>query len=496
MCSSSNESKDVFGLRFARYVKSRRAWCTTMDFKHPYLPITEEEEEAMLKSIGRASIEELFSTIPEKYRLRRDLKVTDSHSELDITRRIQELSSKNRLMGDGRMFLGSGVGMHYIPAAVKALAGRSEFVTAYTSYQPEISQGMLQTLFEYQSLMAELLDVDVVNSSMYDMASGVAEAARMAARVGTRRSRILVPGTMNPLHHKVLLTYTEPVGIEVQKVGFDAKTGLLSMNDLKSKLDETVAGVYIENPGYLGFMETQVDSISKIVHDAGALLIAGVDILSLGVMRPPGSYGADIVVGEGQELGSPMSYGGPLLGVFGCKMDRKLVYQMPGRLVGMTRTVAEPYERGFVLTLSPREQHIRREKATSNICSNEALAAVTSAIYLSLLGPTGIRELGEAIAYRSNYAAKELSSIPGVVAPAIGKSIWKEFVVRFEKGISARAVHEGLLARNLHGGAILTSEFPALGESMLFSVTEVHTKAIIDELVKAVRDVVARGGRR
>jgi glycine dehydrogenase subunit 1 len=279
-------------------------------------------------------------------------------------------------------------------------------------------------------------------------------------------------------------------------VDYDVKTGLMSIRDLESKIDENVAGVYIENPSYLGFFETQIDSISKIVHDAGALLVAGVDILSLGLVRSPGSYDADIVVGEGQELGLPVSYGGPLLGVFGCKMDRKLVYQMPGRLVGMTRTISEPYERGFVLTLSPREQHIRREKATSNICSNEALAAVTSAIYMSLLGPTGIRELSEAIAYRSNYAAKEFSSISGVVAPAIGKSIWKDFVVRFEKGTSVRAIHESLLTRNLHGGTILTNEFPALGESMLFSVTEIHNKGMIDELVKAVRETMTRGGKR
>jgi glycine dehydrogenase subunit 1 len=467
-----------------------------MESGHPYLPITKEAEEEMLKSIGRKSLEELFSTIPEKFRLKRELKIPDSHSELEVTRRIQELAGRNQSREDGRIFLGSGVGLHYIPAAVRAVAGRSEFVTAYTSYQPEISQGMLQTLFEYQSLMAELLNIDVVNSSMYDMASALAEAARMTVRVGARRSRFLVPGTINPLYHRVLSTYAEPAGIEIQKVEYDHATGLMSMADLKSKIDGTIAGVYVENPSYLGFIETQVDKISKVVHDAGVFLVAGVDLLSLGVMRPPGSYGADIVIGEGQELGSPMSYGGPLLGVFGCRMDRRLVYQMPGRLVGMTRTTAEPYERGFVLTLSPREQHIRREKATSNICSNEALLAVTAAIYLSLLGPAGLKQIGEAIAYRSNYAAKELSTIPGVIAPAIGKAVWKEFVVRFEKGVSAKAVHDGLLARNMHGGVSLTKEFPALGESMLLSVTEVHTKAMIDDLVKAVRETVTRGGRR
>jgi len=467
-----------------------------MESGHPYLPITKEDEEEMLKSIGRESLEELFSTIPEKFRLKRELKIPDSHSELEVTRRIQELAGRNQSREDGRIFLGSGVGLHYIPAAVRAIVGRSEFVTAYTSYQPEISQGMLQTLFEYQSLMAELLNVDVVNSSMYDMASALAEAARMTVRIGARRSRFLVPSTINPMHFRVLSTYAEPAAIEVQKVEYDHATGLMSIADLRSKVDDTVAGVYIENPSYLGFIETQVDEISKVVHDAGAFLVAGVDLLSLGVMRPPGSYGADIVIGEGQELGSPVSYGGPLLGVFGCRMDRRLVYQMPGRLVGMTRTTTEPYERGFVLTLSPREQHIRREKATSNICSNEALLAVTAAIYLSLLGPAGLKQIGEAIAYRSNYAAKELSTIPGVLAPAIGRAVWKEFVVRFEKGVSVKAVHDGLLAHHMHGGVSLTKEFPALGEAMLLSVTEVHTKAMIDDLVKTVRETVTRGGRR
>jgi glycine dehydrogenase subunit 1 len=268
--------------------------------------------------------------------------------------------------------------MHYVPAIVPALAGRSEFLTSYTSYQAEVSQGMLQTLFEYQSLLAEILEIDVVNSSMYDMATAVAEAARMTARVKKRRSRFLVPGTMNPEHYNVIQTYTEPADMKLEKIKYDDKTGLMSLSDLKSKIHDQVAGVYIENPSYLGFIETQVDEISKIVHDNGSLLVTGVDILSLGLIRPPGDYGADIVVAEGQHLGSPMTFGGPLLGIFGCINERKLIYQMPGRLVGMTRTEEEPYEDGYVLTLSPREQHIRREKATSNICSNQALAAVTA----------------------------------------------------------------------------------------------------------------------
>ena len=465
-----------------------------MEYKHPWIPMTKATEKEMLESIGKKSLDELFSNIPEKFRLQRDLDLPRSHSEIEVTRRIQELAGKNRPADNGRVFLGAGIGLHYVPAVVPALASRSEFLTSYTSYQAEVSQGMLQTLFEYQSFLAEILEIDVVNSSMYDMATAVAEAARMTVRVKKGRSRFLVPGTMNPEHYRVIHTYTEPADITVDPVEYDSTTGLMSLSDLKSKIDDNVAGVYVENPSYLGFIETQVDEISKIVHESNALLVAGVDVLSLGLIRPPGDYGADIVVAEGQHLGSPMTYGGPLLGIFGCINDRKLIYQMPGRLVGMTRTEEEPYEDGYVLTLSPREQHIRREKATSNICSNQALAAVTAAIYMSLLGPTGFKQVGETITYNANYTAKMLDKIPGVQSPAIGDAIWKEFVVRFENGVTALGVHEGLLKRGLHGGWILTDEFPALGESMLFCATEVHSKEDIDELIQAVEEIVSKGG--
>jgi len=370
-------------------------------------------------------------------------------------------------------------------------------VIAHKTSLPELQERVNNDPFVAENIVkAEILEIDVVNSSMYDMATAVAEAARMTVRVKKRRSRFLVPGTINPEHYNVIHTYTEPADIEVERIDFDAKTGLMSLQDLKSKIDDQVAGVYIENPSYLGFIETQVDEINKIVHDNGALLVAGVDVLSLGLLRPPGDYGADIVVAEGQHLGSPMTFGGPLLGIFGCLNDRKLIYQMPGRLVGMTKTEEEPYEDGYVLTLSPREQHIRREKATSNICSNQALAAVTAAIYMSLLGPTGLKQVGETIAYNANYTAKMFDKIPGVQAPSIGQSIWKEFVVRFENGVTAKTIHEGLLERGLHGGRILTEEFPAFGESMLFCVTEVHSKETIDELIQAVEDIVSKGGAK
>lgn len=465
-----------------------------MDFRHPWIPLTKDVKKEMLNSIGKNDLDDLFSNIPEKFRLNRDLDIPDSHAEIEVARRMQELADKNKPADSGRVFLGDGLGMHYIPAATQALAGRSEFVTAYTSYQPEISQGMLQTLFEYQSLMAELLEIDVVNSSMYDWASALAEAILMCVRVKKKRNLVLVPGTMNPVHLRVINTYTEPLGIRVEKIGYEQHTGQMNLADLHSRLDENVAGVYLENPSYLGFIEVGVDKISKLVHDADALLIAGVDTMSMGIMRPPGDYGADIVVSEGQGLGSPMSFGGPLLGIFGCTDDMKLIRQLPGRLVGMTRTTEEPFKRGFVLTLSPREQHIRREKATSNICSNQALIAVTAAIDTTLLGPDGLREIGESIIYKSHYAASRLNALSGVTAPAIGEAFWKEFVVSFTSGISAQSVNDGLLERGLHGGKILTSEFPDLGESMLLSVTEIHTKNAIDELVSAIEHVVSKGG--
>jgi glycine dehydrogenase subunit 1 len=465
-----------------------------MAFKHPWLPLTEEAKQEMLKSIGKKSIEELFSNIPRKFRLNRDLNITESHTEIEVARRMEELAEKNNPADSGRVFLGDGLGMHYIPSATKALAGRSEFVTAYTSYQPEISQGMLQTLFEYQSLMAELLDIDVVNSSMYDMASALAEAILMSVRVRKKRNLVLVPGTINPVHWSVVNTYTEALGIDLEKIKYDRKTGQMDLTDLESKINENVAGVYLENPSYLGFIEAGVDRINELVHNAKALLIAGVDIMSMGLLRPPGDYGADIVIAEGQGLGSPMSYGGPLLGIFGCIDDMKLIRQLPGRLVGMTRTSDEPFKRGFVLTLSPREQHIRREKATSNICSNQALVAVTAAINTSLLGPEGFREIGETITYKSHYAANRLNALSAVRAPSIGDSFWKEFVVSFTKGVSAQSVHEGLLERGIHGGRILTPAFPDLGESMLICVTEIHTKDAIDELVNAIDQIVSNGG--
>jgi len=344
--------------------------------------------------------------------------------------------------------------------------------------------------------MAELLEMPVVNASMYDWANALGEAALMAKRL-TKKDVFLVPRIIHPERLSTLKTYAEPANIKVVQIEFNKDNGQLDLNDLESKLNEfrgNVAGVYIENPSYLGFLETRVDKISNMTHENEALFVVGVDPVSLGVIRPPGDYDADIVVGEGQPLGNPLNFGGPLLGIFATKDDMKFIRQMPGRLIGMTRSEDGKY-RGFVMTLQTREQHIRRERATSNICSNEALCAVAAAIYLSLLGKRGIVELGKTILYNSHYAMKKLNDIDGVKAPYFNAPHFKEFLAMFHReGIGVEDIHKGLLSRGIHGGKIVKKEFPEFGESMLFCVTEIHTKRDIDMLASVIREIIEEGG--
>ncbi|MGD2142532.1 MAG: aminomethyl-transferring glycine dehydrogenase subunit GcvPA, partial [Candidatus Bathyarchaeota archaeon] len=384
-------------------------------------------------------------------------------------------------------FLGGGVWPHYVPAVVDEIVHRAEFLTSYTPYQPEISQGMLQSIFEYQSLICELTGMEVANASMYDWATALGEAARMASRL-TGRSRILVPSLISPRRLKVLTAYTEPAEIEVITIDYNKISGQLDLEDLKEKIDDEIAAVYIENPSYLGFVEEEVDAVAEIAHDSKALFVVGVDPISLGLIRPPGDYEADIVVGEGQPLGNHMNYGGPLLGIMACRADRMIMRQLPGRLIGVTKTEVED-RRAFTMTLQTREQHIRREKATSNICSNQALNALASAVYLSLLGPHGIKELSELVAVRARYAIRRIGELPGVRAPIFSSFHFKEFTVQF-RDKSVEEIHRGLLDRQLHGGNPLVEEFPDFGESALYCATEMHTKRDIDRLVSAIEEVL------
>lgn len=459
---------------------------------HPYIPNSLPEiKQEMMQEIGIKSLEELYADIPEKYRLKKSLKLPEALSEFEVKKHVEALLSKNKTCSDMPVFLGAGCWPHYVPAVVKEIVQRSELLTSYTPYQPEISQGMLQALFEYQSMICELTGMEVANCSLYDWASALGEASRMAARL-TRRNEILVPKTVHPERLATLQVYAEPAGIKIKQVAYNKETGQISLEDFKNKISDKTAAVYVENPSYLGFIETQVDEISREAHEHGALFIVGIDPTSLGILKPPGDYDADIVVGEAQPLGNAMNFGGPLLGIFACRDDSRLIRQMPGRIVGMT-TILDGNRQGFCMALQTREQHIRREKATSNVCTNEALCAVASAVYMALLGPEGLRELGDTIMCKANYAIHLLSKIDGVRAPVFKSTHFKEFTVNFdESGLSVKEVHEKLLERGIHGGKDISKEFPELGKTALYCVTEIHSEEEIERLTATLEEILAR----
>jgi glycine dehydrogenase subunit 1 len=458
---------------------------------HPYIPNSQPEiKKEMMQEIGIKSIDELYADIPEKYCLKKPLNISEALSEFEVKRHVETLLSKNKTYNDMPVFLGAGCWPHYVPAVVKEIVQRSEFLTAYTPYQPEISQGMLQALFEYQSMICELTSMDVANCSMYDWASALGEAARMAARI-TGRREILIPKIIHPERAATLHVYAEPPGIMIEQVAYERENGQINLEDVKNKISDKTAAVYLENPSYLGFIETQVDEISEEAHAHGALFILGVDLTSLGILKPPGEYDADIVIGEAQPLGNAMNFGGPLLGIFACRGDMNLIRQMPGRIIGLTTTM-DGGGQGFCMALQTREQHIRRERATSNICSNEALCAVASAVYMALLGPQGLRELGETIMYKANYAMRLISEIDGVKAPIFKSAHFKEFTVNFDRaGLSVKKVHKKLLQHKIHGGKDISKEFPELGETAIYCVTEVHSKEEIERLAEVLKEVLA-----
>lgn len=458
---------------------------------HPYIPNSlPQVKEEMMQQIGIGTIDELYTDIHEKYRLKDSLNLPESGlSEFEVKKNVEALLSENRTCEEMPVFLGAGCWPHYVPAVVKEIVQRSELLTSYTPYQPEIAQGMLQALFEYQSMICELTNMQVSNCSMYDWASALGEAARMAARV-KGRNEVLIPRIVHPERKETLAAYVEPAGINIETMSYDRKNGQINIEDLKEKISNKTAAVYIENPSYLGMIEEQVEEIAKEAHQHGALFIVGVDPTSLGILKPPGEYEADIVVGEAQPLGNPMNFGGPLLGIMACRGDMSLIRQMPGRVIGLTTTIDES-RNGFCMALQTREQHIRREKATSNICSNEALCAVASAVYMALLGPEGMRELGETITYKANYAMQLLSKIDRVKTPVFTSSHFKEFTVNFDDaGLTAKEVNTKLLSCHIHGGKDISGEFPELGQTALYCVTEIHSQEEIEHLAEALNEIL------
>jgi len=444
----------------------------------------------MLQEIGIKTIDQLYADIPQKLRLNRKLNLPKAMSEQEVKHHVETLLQKNKSTKNTPTFLGAGCWPHYVPAVVDNIVQRSEFLTSYTPYQPEISQGMLQALFEYQSMICELTGMDAANSSMYDWASALSEAVRMTVRINNR-TEVVVPKIIHPDRYATLQTYIEPLKMQIKKADYTTETGLINLESLKEQVSNKTAAVYIENPSYLGFIESQVKESAEIAHDKGALFIEGIDPTSLGVLKAPGDYGADIVVGEGQPLGNHLNFGGPLLGLFACKGEMELIRQMPGRVIGMTTTLKGD-KVGFCMALQTREQHIRRERATSNICTNEALCAVASASYLALLGPEGLRELGQTIMIRTQYAMRKLNLIEGVKAPLFKSPHFKEFTVNFDKtGKRAQRIHQTLLKQfGIHGGKNISKEFPELGRTALYCVTEVHSKDNIDQLARGLRAIL------
>lgn len=436
-----------------------------------YRPNTPKDREEMLKTIGVQSIEELFSDIPPALRFKGDMKLPPALSEFEVSKLLRELAGKNTAQ-DLVIFAGAGAYDHYVPAVVRHVLGRSEFYTAYTPYQPEVSQAVLQSIFEYQTMICELTGMDAANASMYDGASAAAESVTIAAGL-TRRSVALVSRTVHPETRIVTETYAKGHGITVKEVPFE--NGVTSVKELENLLSGDVACVVIQQPNFFGNIEP-VDEISKKVQEAGATLIVQVNPLSLGVLRPPAEYGAEIVVGEGQALGNPLAFGGPYLGILAVK--NKYLRRMPGRLVG--ETVDNRGQRGFVLTLQTREQHIRRERATSNICSNEALNALAATVYLTWLGKEGIRELAEHCVAKAHYLAERISGLKGYEL-AWNTPFFNEFAVKCP--VDPEKIVKSLVSKKILAGYPLGRAYPELKDHLLIAVTEKRTKKEMDDLL-------------
>ncbi len=441
----------------------------------------------MLNSIGAKSIDDLFSDIPEEILLKGELSLGDSMSELEIERHIRKILQKNTSTEAHLCFLGGGVWSHHVPSVVDTITSRSEFYTSYTPYQPEVSQGMLQALFEYQSLICDLTGMEVANSSNYDWATAVGESCRMAHRINKRR-RILVSRAIGQDRLSTINSYCSPLGMTLDVIDFDDTTGETSASQLEEKLDDDVSAVYIENPNFLGIIESELSNLSDLIHRRGAILITGVNPISLGILRSPGTYGADIVVGEGQPLGLYMNYGGPLLGIFATREDPSFLRQMPGRIIGLTTSRMEN-ERGFCMVLQAREQHIRRESATSNLCTNQALCALAASVYMSLLGGEGLVELGRKIIVNTNYANKVLSELEGIRSPRFTSKFFQDLALDVSK-ITPHKLYDGLASKGILGGLPLGRFFPEMQQEALFSFTEMHGKGDIDHLRDSIGEML------
>jgi glycine dehydrogenase subunit 1 len=445
-----------------------------------FAPHTPADDAEMLARIGLGSIDELFEPVPEAVRLDRPLNVPPALNELELIDHLGELAAKNRAADDLVCFAGGGAYDHYVPAAVKSLASRAEFATSYTPYQPELSQGVLQAVFEFQSVVCELYGMEVANASLYDGASALVEAVNLAVRK-TKRHRVVVGAGVHPHYVEVLRTYTSGLGLVVETAPVD-DTGVTDWGSVDAT---DAAALVTQYPNFFGRLES-LETASERAHEKGALSIAVTDPTAMGILKSPGSMGADVAVGEGYAFGNPLSYGGPYVGLFATKMD--LVRQVPGRIAG--ETLDADGRRAFVLTLQAREQHIRRSKATSNVCTNQTLMAIAATIHISWLGPVGLHKLGEVCARRTAYAARRLASLSGCSIKFAGPS-FKEIVLQVPG--DAAELSRALARRGFFVGPALGRWFPDLNDCLLVAVTERRTSDDIEGLVEALeKELVER----
>jgi glycine dehydrogenase subunit 1 len=442
-----------------------------------YVLNTDADQKAMLGKIGVGSVEELFASIPATLRLQRPLNVPPALSEIELQRHLGELARRDVSAEDAVCFLGGGAYDHFIPAVVDAVASRSEYYTAYTPYQAEASQGSLQAFFEYQTLICQLTGLDVANASLYDGGSGVAEAVLMAAGIAPKRTRVLVAESVHPEYRRTLETYLANLNVKAETL--PTPEGFLDPDDLKRAVDDNTLCVIAQHPNFFGCLE-EVEALSAAAKAKGALFVVSFDPISLGLLTRPGQYGADIAVAEGQSLGNPLSFGGPYLGILACREE--YVRKMPGRLVG--QTVDRNGNRCWVLTLQTREQHIRRERATSNICTNQGLMALKATVYLAALGPQGLRETAELCARKAHYAAEAFVK-SGAVRLCFKRPFFKEFTLR-SLFYPARPLLERLAGEGYLAGLDLGRWYPNRQDCFSVAVTEKRTRKEIDGLAAAL----------
>jgi glycine dehydrogenase subunit 1 len=445
--------------------------------EHPFLPLSQAEREEMLKEIGVESIEDLLVDIPEEARFKGKLNLPPPLSEMEVEELLEDISSLN---DTGYInFLGAGVYDHYIPRVIDHIVSRSEFYTAYTPYQAEVSQGTLQAMYEYQSLISELTAMEVSNASMYDGASALAEAVLMALRIKKGRGKILIPENLNPLYRKVIESYLHGQKISLLEVRFDRDSGQLDVEDLERKI-ENASAIVLQHPNFFGILEDPF-RIGSIAKEKDVPFIVFFDPISLGILAPPGEYGADIAVAEGQSLGINLSFGGPYIGIFTTR--REYIRQLPGRISGMT--VDRDGKRGFVMALQTREQHIKRERATSNICTNQMLCALRVAVYLTIMGKAGIREVAEQSFYKSHYLSAKLEEMEGVEI-AFSGPFFKEFVIKTP--IPAEKIVDEMGKRGILAGVPLSQW--GYGDLLLVAVTEKRKKSELLKYIDSLKEVL------